>query len=292
METSTTPAIKTMSMTKVLADRLKELRGTKSQAAVAKRLGISQQGWARYETGKILPGAEMIRQICSEFNISADWLLGLSDVRTAAQSVEPLITWQQSFHHSDATTVFVERLKELRGSLSQSEFANEIGTKQTTYSSWERGIKEPGISSVISISTTFDVSSDWLLGLSNIREPNRIIMKTKFVSRLNELRGEMSVSAFARRVNMPQPTIDRYFKGRVPSIEVLSTICITFGVSADWLLGLSNIREPVGTTAQPSAQPRRSSPIFNPQQKLIDEIAALKRRVNALESSTSMATCG
>lgn len=74
---------------KYISDRLKELRGAESQTAVAKRLGISQQGWARYETGKILPGAEMIRQICSKFNISADWLLGLSDVRTTTQSIEP-----------------------------------------------------------------------------------------------------------------------------------------------------------------------------------------------------------
>lgn len=73
------------------------------------------------------------------------------------------------------TKPFVERLKELRGSLSQSEFANKIGTKQTTYSSWERGIKEPGISSIISISNTFGVSTDWLLGLSDVRTTTQSI---------------------------------------------------------------------------------------------------------------------
>lgn len=78
---------------KTIGTRLKELRGTETQANLAKRLGISQQGWARYETGKILPGAEVIRQICSTFGVSADWLLGLSDVRTTAQSVEsPMMT--------------------------------------------------------------------------------------------------------------------------------------------------------------------------------------------------------
>ena len=118
---------------------------------------------------------------------------------------------------------------------------------------------------------------------------------TIFVSRLNELRGEMSVAAFARSLNMPQPTVDRYFKGRVPSIEVLTTICTTFGVSADWLLGLSDNREPTRTSCEAPqrgpSQPPKPFPQINSQQDLAAEIAALKRRVNALESST-MATCG
>jgi len=60
---------------------------------------------------------------------------------------------------------FSVKLRELRGSKSQSEFANEIGAKQTTYSSWERGIKEPNLDMVCDISTRFGVSADWLLGL-------------------------------------------------------------------------------------------------------------------------------
>ena len=64
---------------------------------------------------------------------------------------------------------FVTRLKELRGSMSQDEFASIIGAKQTSYSSWERGIKEPSISNLLKIASTLGVSSDWLLGLSDER---------------------------------------------------------------------------------------------------------------------------
>lgn len=59
-----------------------------------------------------------------------------------------------------------EHLRELRGASSQSEFAAKLGTKQTTYSSWERGIKEPDLDTICNISTQFGVSTDWLLGLS------------------------------------------------------------------------------------------------------------------------------
>ena len=50
--------------------------------------------------------------------------------------------------------------------MSQSDFANKIGVKQTSYSSWERGVKDPAASTIATIASTFGVSSDWLLGLS------------------------------------------------------------------------------------------------------------------------------
>lgn len=68
---------------------------------------------------------------------------------------------------------FVARLKELRGNMSQEEFATRTGTKQTSYSCWERGEKDPSISVLYQISTTFGVSADWLLGLSDVREPTQ-----------------------------------------------------------------------------------------------------------------------
>lgn len=67
-------------------------------------------------------------------------------------------------------TMLGSRLRELRGAMSQCDFANKIGVKQTSYSSWERGIKDPAAQTVALIASTFGVSSDWLLGLSDNRE--------------------------------------------------------------------------------------------------------------------------
>ena len=64
---------------KFFASRLKELRGVRSQAEMATMIGITQQGWARYETGKVLPGAEVLHQICVTCKVSADWLLVIGD---------------------------------------------------------------------------------------------------------------------------------------------------------------------------------------------------------------------
>ena len=66
--------------------------------------------------------------------------------------------------------IFCERLKELRGGMSQRDFAIKIGANQQTYSNWEAGRKDPASSVLPSIATTMGVSIDWLLGLSDRRE--------------------------------------------------------------------------------------------------------------------------
>jgi len=63
---------------KKVADRLKELRGTRTQADVAKMLGWPYQTWGKYESGAMEPNAKTIRKICAVFHTTSDWLLGLS----------------------------------------------------------------------------------------------------------------------------------------------------------------------------------------------------------------------
>ena len=53
-----------------------------------------------------------------------------------------------------------------------------------------------------------------------------------------ELKGSQSTAAFARSIGIPQPSMDRYLKGRVPTVEVVKLLCSVYNVSADWLLGL------------------------------------------------------
>jgi len=63
---------------KQVADRIKELRGSLTQAQAAEKLGFTQQAWARYESGACEPNAKTIKQLCVVFGTTADWLLGLS----------------------------------------------------------------------------------------------------------------------------------------------------------------------------------------------------------------------
>lgn len=60
-----------------------------------------------------------------------------------------------------------ERLKQIRGSVSQVDFSAQIGLKQTTYSGYETGKKEPPLGVLAGIARKFGVTTDWLLGLSD-----------------------------------------------------------------------------------------------------------------------------
>ncbi len=64
-----------------------------------------------------------------------------------------------------------ERLRERRGTRSQAEMANVFGVSQSAYSAWERGAKEPSLSTIGSICREFNVSADWLLGLPGASAP-------------------------------------------------------------------------------------------------------------------------
>jgi transcriptional regulator with XRE-family HTH domain len=55
--------------------------------------------------------------------------------------------------------------------------------------------------------------------------------------------GGRGVSEFARFCGLNQQTVDRYVKGeRSPNGAGLSAIAVACGVSADWLLGISDAR--------------------------------------------------
>ena len=64
---------------KKLCDRLKELRNGESQASFAKKIGLSQVSYGRYELGTREPDLDTLIQIGLKTGKSIDWLLGLDD---------------------------------------------------------------------------------------------------------------------------------------------------------------------------------------------------------------------
>ncbi len=53
-----------------------------SGSAMAKKCGITPSGFNYYLSGERCPDAQALYKICTTFNISADWLLGLSPFQT------------------------------------------------------------------------------------------------------------------------------------------------------------------------------------------------------------------
>ncbi len=64
---------------------------------------------------------------------------------------------------------FGERLKELRleKGLSQKALAEKLGYNQSMICFWERGVNEPTESAIRKAALFFEVSADFLIGLSD-----------------------------------------------------------------------------------------------------------------------------
>ena len=111
-------------------------------------------------------------------------------------------------------------------------------------------------------------------------------MSKLFLSRLKELQGSNSVSAFARYLEMPQKTVDTYIKDqRKPSVEFVVRVCSKCGVSADWLLGLSDDRGGSKSAAPMTLVTKKRQTLLEPQDEILIKFAALEKRVKELESS-------
>lgn len=67
---------------------------------------------------------------------------------------------------------FSDKLRQLRNenNLTQVELAKSIGISDRTIIRYEAGVVEPPLSTLIAIAEFFKTNTDFLLGLSNVRE--------------------------------------------------------------------------------------------------------------------------
>lgn len=65
--------------------------------------------------------------------------------------------------------LFCDRIKELRldQKLTQKELAKKLNTSNSSVCDWEKGRSQPDLQTLVNIATLFDVSTDYLLGLSD-----------------------------------------------------------------------------------------------------------------------------
>jgi len=69
---------------------------------------------------------------------------------------------------------FAKRLKQLREEchLTQDDLAVEVALKKSTLSKYENELREPRLGNVERLADFFDVSVNWLMGYSDIRDKN------------------------------------------------------------------------------------------------------------------------
>ena len=65
--------------------------------------------------------------------------------------------------------VFPQRLKELRlkKGLTQTELGEKVGVKQSTFTNWEKGKREPNFETLLKLASILETTTSYLLGEKN-----------------------------------------------------------------------------------------------------------------------------
>lgn len=98
---------------KMFSDKLKNLMKArnKKQQDLADVLGVKRQTISLYMNGQSKPDAEQLKIIAQFFNVSADWLLGLTDISTKDMDVRTICEFTGL---SDQAILKLHDLKEMR----------------------------------------------------------------------------------------------------------------------------------------------------------------------------------
>lgn len=138
-----------------------------------------------------------------------------------------------------------QKLIELRedSSLKQKDIAALLNITQQTYSLWENGTKIIPLKHLNSLCNYYDVSMDYVLGLSNVRQydiVNRVIDKKNIGIKLKEFRKEKNITQeeLANILNTTHSTISAYESGKTTILTAFSyEICKRYNISMDYLCG-------------------------------------------------------
>ena len=145
---------------------------------------------------------------------------------------------------------FTYNIRNLRKefNVSQPQLAKEIGYSNGTISLWEIGTRTPCADAVIILSRYFQVSTDYLLKVSDNnamlhRYDDFDVDMSTFNKRLKELRlqKKLSQDRLADKTGISQSAIGNWEIGKgVPAATAVITLARYFGVTTDYLLGESD----------------------------------------------------
>ena len=127
--------------------------------------------------------------------------------------------------------------------MTQEEMGYVLGVTKGTVANWENGNDSIPLRQLVKISNQYNVSIDFLLGLTRDNEQYCKIPKLDKViigKRIKLLREKLNYTQtqFAKQCSIGQSTLSLYESGkRLVNTLTLQTICKKFNASADQILG-------------------------------------------------------
>ena len=127
-----------------------------TQEGIAKILGVTQENYSRWETGKEFIPLSKLNVLCNYFHVSMDYALGLDENKTYKEV-------------SLDKNIIGTRLREFRHNIgiTQKELAKILNTTQSTISAYEKGHTLILASFAYQLGKKYNLSLDWLTNRHN-----------------------------------------------------------------------------------------------------------------------------
>ncbi len=135
----------------------------------------------------------------------------------------------------------MSHIRELRtkNRMSQSQLAKVVNVHQTAVSQWENGLTNPDISSAKLLAEYFNVTTDYILGLTEVAAPPGTSRKT-LSERLLLLRNKKGVSTFtvSETLRIKHSEYTDFEKGvKEPTIDIVNRLANYYNVTPDYISG-------------------------------------------------------
>ncbi|WP_276812570.1 helix-turn-helix domain-containing protein [Faecalibaculum rodentium] len=145
----------------ISADRMKEAREEKgiSLNRLSQIVGITYRTAINIEKGRKSCSPFVLRDIARELGASTDWLLEFSDKKELEQTAVDPDSLNERFLH-------IRFMRTETG--KKQELADKIGMSANSWTRYETGDSFPTMSKLVLICSSLGVSSDYLLGLSDV----------------------------------------------------------------------------------------------------------------------------
>lgn len=144
-----------------------------------------------------------------------------------------------------------QKLIEIREdfNLKQKDIASVLGITQQSYSLWENGSKIIPLKHLNSLCNYYNLSMDYVIGLSNIKYyniANKEIDKILIGERLRKIRKDKKITQeeLANILNTTHSTISAYESGKTTILTAFAyEICKRYNISMDYLCGRINTKK-------------------------------------------------
>ena len=208
-----------------------------TQEELAEKLNISQKSISKYETGVRKPSFETLTEMAKLFNVSTDYLLGISDSRTGNSGLFADTPFPRR------TIGSAIRLWIGKTGFGDDEIAEMLGISEELLKSYYSGESMP-LETLVKLSEICEVSTDCLLGLREKTRPKQdgaypFRFDPEISRRLKDQMQRMgeSYSQIAAAIGIEEEEMFDFLEyGFVPHISVFAQIVEHFLVSSDFLL--------------------------------------------------------